>query len=84
MHQLKHSIFTILRSAGVGRTGTYIAIDNLTEEIRNSGKVDVVNAVMKMRQNRKDMIQNTVRYKEYYEFVFFITRIMFTNMFTNF
>ena len=49
-----------LFSAGAGRTGTYIAIDNLTEEIGDTGRVDVINAVMKMRRNRKDMIQNTV------------------------
>ena len=47
-------------SAGAGRTGTYIAIDNLTEEISETGKVDIVNAVLKMRRNRKDMIQNKV------------------------
>ena len=49
-----------LFSAGAGRTGTYIAIDNLTEEISETGKVDVINAVMKMRRNRKDMIQTAV------------------------
>ena len=57
----KHKVCYFLRSAGAGRTGTYIAIDNLTEEIRDCGKVDVVSAVMKMRVNRKDMIQNAVR-----------------------
>jgi len=51
----------ILFSAGAGRTGTYIAIDNLTEEFNKAGKVDVVETVMKMRQNRKDMVQNAVK-----------------------
>ena len=47
-------------SAGVGRTGTYIAYDNLVEELQTTDKVDVKKAVLKMRENRKDMIQNTV------------------------
>jgi len=50
-----------LFSAGAGRTGTYIAIDNLTEEFNKAGKVDVVETVMKLRRNRKDMVQNAVR-----------------------
>ena len=48
-------------SAGVGRTGTYIAYDNLVEELQATGKVDVKRAVLKMRENRKDMIQNKVK-----------------------
>ena len=48
-------------SDGVGRTGTYIAYDNLEEELQATGKVDVKRAVLKMRENRKDMIQNKVK-----------------------
>ena len=47
-------------SAGAGRTGTYIAYDNLVEELQATRKVDVKKAVLKMRENRKDMVQNKV------------------------
>ena len=47
-------------SAGAGRTGTYIAIDNLINEINQTEHIDVFNAVLNMRRNRKDMVQTLV------------------------
>ena len=55
-----YKIFGTYSSAGAGRTGTYIAIDNLIEEFHENEKVEIFNAVMKMRKNRKDMIQSSV------------------------
>ena len=49
-----------LSSAGVGRTGTFIAIDTEVQRIRREGVVDVYNCVHKMRYWRNSMIQTLV------------------------
>jgi len=48
-------------SAGIGRTGTYIALDILSKEGRDSGRIDVPGCVLNMRQNRPNIIQTLVR-----------------------
>ncbi|XP_048243318.1 uncharacterized protein LOC124125607 isoform X2 [Haliotis rufescens] len=53
-------------SAGIGRTGTYIAIESLVEQAKSEGVVDVVSFVSNMRGQRKNMIQT----KEQYLFVY--------------
>ena len=57
--QKSHNI-TILSSAGVGRTGTFIAIDTEVQRIRQEGIVDVYNCVQKMRYCRNFLIQTLV------------------------
>jgi protein tyrosine phosphatase len=47
-------------SAGIGRTGTYIAVDSLTEEGETEGGVDVYAFVRNMRQQRVNMVQTVV------------------------
>jgi protein tyrosine phosphatase len=47
-------------SAGIGRTGTYIALDALLEEGRTTGYVDIAKFLMKMRYSRMNMIQTPV------------------------
>ena len=47
-------------SAGIGRTGTYIALDALLEEGRTTGYVNIVKFLMKMRYGRMNMIQTPV------------------------
>ena len=47
-------------SAGVGRTGVVIAIDNIVAEARETGFVDVFNFVALMRQSRPHMVQTSV------------------------
>ncbi|KAK3105600.1 hypothetical protein FSP39_001495 [Pinctada imbricata] len=49
-------------SAGIGRTGTYIALDAMTKWIRNHSKVDVYSFVSSMRNNRMNMIQTVEQY----------------------
>lgn len=49
-----------LLSAGIGRTGTYIALDALFQTGKSTGKVNVAEFVAKMRQNRVSMIQTYV------------------------
>ena len=54
------SIVCIYYSAGIGRTGTYIALDALLEEGRTTGYVNIAKFVMKMRYSRMNMIQTPV------------------------
>ncbi|XP_052763406.1 uncharacterized protein LOC128205641 isoform X2 [Mya arenaria] len=50
-------------SAGVGRTGTYIALDILTKEGETEGAIDIPGCVLNMRQNRPNMIQTLSQYQ---------------------
>uniref|UniRef100_K1R9H5 protein-tyrosine-phosphatase n=1 Tax=Magallana gigas TaxID=29159 RepID=K1R9H5_MAGGI len=47
-------------SAGVGRTGTFIAVDYLMQHVRTSDVIDIYSYVMKMRNNRPNMVQTEV------------------------
>nr|XP_039259553.1 receptor-type tyrosine-protein phosphatase delta-like [Styela clava] len=49
-------------SAGAGRTGAFIAFDMLLEESRALRSVDVYNCVLKMREQRVDMVQSCDQY----------------------
>ncbi|XP_052762977.1 receptor-type tyrosine-protein phosphatase mu-like isoform X2 [Mya arenaria] len=50
-------------SAGVGRTGTYCALDILTKEGKAEGSLDIPGCVLNMRQNRPNMIQTVGQYQ---------------------
>ena len=49
-------------SAGIGRTGTYIALDALYKCGKATGKINVAEYVKAMRSNRMNMIQTYVRF----------------------
>jgi len=49
-------------SAGVGRTGTFIAIDNEIQHIKHENVVDIYNCVLRMRYWRNLMVQSSVRH----------------------
>ena len=48
-------------SAGVGRTGTFITIDSVLEQVEKDGMVDIAGTVNKIRQQRMNMVQTVVR-----------------------
>ncbi|XP_064386406.1 uncharacterized protein LOC135334956 isoform X2 [Halichondria panicea] len=49
-------------SAGVGRTGTYIAIDNVLDQIATEGIVDISGTIVKSRNQRMKMVQTRDQY----------------------
>ena len=49
-------------SAGVGRTGSYIAIDIALEQANKEGIVDISGIINRLRQQRMKMVQTHVSY----------------------
>ena len=49
------------RSAGAGRTGTFIALSNILERVKAEGLLDVFQAVKSLRLQRPHMVQTLVR-----------------------
>jgi protein tyrosine phosphatase len=47
-------------SAGIGRTGTFLAIDPLMDLVTQRRKVDIFSRVLEMRSCRPKMVQNQV------------------------
>ena len=47
-------------SAGVGRTGTFITIDHVLEQIEKEGMVDIPGVIQKIRDQRMKMVQTAV------------------------
>ncbi|CAC5388873.1 unnamed protein product [Mytilus coruscus] len=54
-------------SAGVGRTGTFIAIDALYENGKNVGYVNVMEYIEMMRKDRMNMVQTYEQYEAVFE-----------------
>jgi len=49
-------------SAGVGRSGTYMALDMLLDEVKRCGEVDVLAVVTHLRRQRMSLVQTKVLY----------------------
>ncbi|XP_060578346.1 uncharacterized protein LOC132735420 isoform X2 [Ruditapes philippinarum] len=56
-------------SAGVGRTGTFIAVDYLYDQGLSKGHVDICASVRKLREQRLNMVQTTAQYMYLHEVV---------------
>lgn len=54
--------FDIIFSAGVGRSGTFIALDRILFSIRTSDYVDIFGIVYEMRRERVWMVQTEQQY----------------------
>ncbi|XP_061875327.1 receptor-type tyrosine-protein phosphatase kappa isoform X2 [Colius striatus] len=54
-------------SAGIGRTGTFIALDFLLKMAKAEGKVDVFQCVQRLREQRVSMVQTKEQYTFLYE-----------------
>lgn len=57
---MSKKMYLHLNSAGVGRTGTFIALDALYREGEKTGTVNVPQYVEKMRNARMNMVQGEV------------------------
>ncbi|XP_046436955.1 uncharacterized protein LOC124188395 isoform X2 [Daphnia pulex] len=53
-------------SAGVGRTGTFIAVDWLMQEARVEKEIDIFSTILRMRECRLNMVQS----EEQYEYIY--------------
>lgn len=49
-------------SAGVGRSGTFIALDRILQELKHSDVVDIFGIVWQMRKERVWMVQTELQY----------------------
>ena len=59
-HQPSKGPILIHCSAGVGRTGTYITIDNVLDQIAAEGQVDISGTIVKARNQRMKLVQTKV------------------------
>ncbi|XP_022111627.1 receptor-type tyrosine-protein phosphatase alpha-like isoform X2 [Acanthaster planci] len=50
-------------SNGVGRTGTYIALDSMLDQMQKERRVDVLGFIYRMRQKRINMVQTPEQYR---------------------
>ena len=50
-------------SAGVGRTGTLIAIDCVLDQLQEEKVVDIAGVIIHLRTQRMKMVQSLVRHK---------------------
>ncbi|XP_071799478.1 receptor-type tyrosine-protein phosphatase F-like [Asterias amurensis] len=64
---IQHGPTIVHCSAGVGRTGTYIALDAMMEQAQTEGQVDVLSFVRNMRDKRYLMVQTVGQFKFIYE-----------------
>ncbi|KAH3707045.1 hypothetical protein DPMN_066439 [Dreissena polymorpha] len=53
-------MFVSAVSAGVGRTGTFIAMDYLYDQGKETGNIDIPQCVTNLRAQRVNMVQTAV------------------------
>ncbi|XP_023811637.1 phosphatidylinositol phosphatase PTPRQ isoform X3 [Oryzias latipes] len=61
-HRHDNSTIAVHCSAGVGRTGVFIALDHLIQHVRDHEFVDIYGLVAELRSERMCMVQNLAQY----------------------
>jgi protein tyrosine phosphatase len=67
-HTRTHTHTSLIRlvgrfcSAGVGRTGTYIALDHCLHELRTTGHTDPLTVIRNIRNDRCALVQHQVQF----------------------
>ncbi|KAK3607688.1 hypothetical protein CHS0354_010677, partial [Potamilus streckersoni] len=54
-------------SAGIGRTGTFLALDYLVDQAEQLGSIDVFSCVETLRKQRANLVQNVEQYRFLHE-----------------
>ena len=67
-------VYIYIFSAGIGRTGTFIAIDALYENGQKTGYIDIMEYVQMMRKDRMNMIQTKVSVVSPLFFIVYVMR----------
>lgn len=57
-----HVLYLFCSSAGVGRSGTFIALDRIIQQLNKSDLVDIFGIVWQMRKERVWMVQTEQQY----------------------
>nr|XP_019934116.1 PREDICTED: phosphatidylinositol phosphatase PTPRQ [Paralichthys olivaceus] len=61
-HRHENTTIAVHCSAGVGRTGVFIALDHLIQHVRDHDFVDIYGLVAELRSERMCMVQNLAQY----------------------
>ncbi|TMS04996.1 Phosphatidylinositol phosphatase PTPRQ [Larimichthys crocea] len=61
-HRHDNTTIVVHCSAGVGRTGVFIALDHLIQHVRDHDFVDIYGLVAELRSERMCMVQNLAQY----------------------
>ena len=57
---IHHKYYNTISSAGVGRTGTFITVDHVLEQVGKEGVVDIPAVIQNLRQQRTTIVQTPV------------------------
>ena len=67
-------------SAGVGRTGTFILLDTVMQQMKNEGTLSIYNVLKNVRDQRMKMVQTTVTRIATYNAYFIVSDVLSFNV----